>query len=486
MDPKCSKVASSSVSMGTKRSSSGQGRSRRPQTIENILRQFKLTDDDYVDMMNLMLDKFREGLAADTHATASVKMFATYVRQTPKGTEVGDFLALDLGGTNFRVLHIQLDGQDTKMESKIFLIPQAIMSGTGVQLFDHIADCIHKFMKENRLLDKTLPLGFTFSFPCRQEGLDKAILTTWTKGFKCEGVEGNNIVELLHAAVKRRGDISVKCVAVINDTVGALMSCAHSDRKCAVGIILGTGTNACYIENLDNVEVWNEDRNEPKTVIVNTEWGAFGDDGCMDRIRTEYDRQVDKHSINPGMQKYEKMISGMYMGELARLVLEKLRRHNLIFCGKGSEDLSTRGRFYTKYISEIESDIDDGFKNTKQVFEELGLEHYTVEDCRIAQYVCSCVSKRAAYLAAAGTAAILHKMGRPEVTVAVDGSLYRFHPHFHDLMVEKITTLCPNTRLRLMLSHDGSGKGAAIVACCASKDTSCPLAASVAELHLEK
>lgn len=48
--------------------------------------------------------------------------------------EIGDFLALDLGGTNFRVLHIQLDGQDTKMESKIFLIPQVIMSGTGVQV----------------------------------------------------------------------------------------------------------------------------------------------------------------------------------------------------------------------------------------------------------------------------------------------------------------------------------------------------------------
>ena len=32
-------------------------------------------------------------------------------------------------------------------------------------------------------------------------------------------------------------------------------------------------------------------------------------------------------------------------------------------------------------------------------------------------------------------------MNRPDVVVAVDGSLYRFHPHFHDLMVEKITDL---------------------------------------------
>ena len=49
-----------------------------------------------------------------------------------------------------------------------------------------------------------IPLGFTFSFPCKQEGLDKARLVTWTKGFKCEGVEGEDIVRLLHEAAIRR------------------------------------------------------------------------------------------------------------------------------------------------------------------------------------------------------------------------------------------------------------------------------------------
>lgn len=60
-------------------------------------------------------------------------------------------------------------------------------------------------MTDHKLQDRHLPLGFTFSFPCRQEGLDKAILTTWTKGFKCEGVEGHDIVQLLHEAIARRG-----------------------------------------------------------------------------------------------------------------------------------------------------------------------------------------------------------------------------------------------------------------------------------------
>ena len=40
-----------------------------------------------------------------------------------------------------------------------------------------------------------------------------------------------------------------------------------------------------------------------------------------------------------------------------------------------------------------------------------------------------------------GIASLLNKMNRPDVVVAVDGSLYRFHPHFHDLMIEKIQDL---------------------------------------------
>ena len=73
------------------------------------------------------------------------------------------------------------------------------------QLFDHIAECIAKFMEEHQL-DKSqhLPLGFTFSFPCRQEGLNVGVLTEWTKGFKCEGVVGEDVVKLLHEAIDRR------------------------------------------------------------------------------------------------------------------------------------------------------------------------------------------------------------------------------------------------------------------------------------------
>ena len=134
-----------------------------------------------------------QGLSKEGNQKASVKCFPTYVRYLPKGEEVGKFLALDLGGTNFRVLVIDIE-PDKKftMDSEVYAISQEIMEGPGHQLFDHIAKCLADFVTDRNIRNESqsLPLGFTFSFPCKQEGLAVGKLTNWTKGFKCSGVEG--------------------------------------------------------------------------------------------------------------------------------------------------------------------------------------------------------------------------------------------------------------------------------------------------------
>lgn len=48
------------------------------------------------------------------------------------------------------------------------------------------------------------PMGFTFSFPVRQKGLNKGILMKWTKGFNASGVIGKDVVQQLHAAFTRQ------------------------------------------------------------------------------------------------------------------------------------------------------------------------------------------------------------------------------------------------------------------------------------------
>ena len=52
-----------------------------------------------------------------------------------KISENGRFLALDLGGTNFRVLLVDLKGKDQpETVSKLFLIPNIIMLGHGTMV----------------------------------------------------------------------------------------------------------------------------------------------------------------------------------------------------------------------------------------------------------------------------------------------------------------------------------------------------------------
>ena len=55
-----------------------------------------------------------------------------------------------------------------EMDSEIFAVPKTIMEGSGSQLFDHIASCLASFIKTRNIMEEVLPLGFTFSFPCRQ------------------------------------------------------------------------------------------------------------------------------------------------------------------------------------------------------------------------------------------------------------------------------------------------------------------------------
>ena len=52
--------------------------------------------------------------------------------------------------------------------------------------------------------------------------------------------------------------------------------------------------------------------------------------------------------------RYEKLISGKYMGELVRLVLIKLVNQDLLFNGDASDLLKTRGGFETRYVSQVE------------------------------------------------------------------------------------------------------------------------------------
>jgi len=174
------------------------------------------------------------------------------------------------------------------------------------------------------------------------------------------------------------------------------------------------------------------------------------------------------------------MISGMYLGEIVRLVLCNLTEQGVLFNGKKSPALETYGKFETSFVSQIEGTSD--MTATQNVLASLDLLEANRADCEIVTRVCQAVSRRAAYLCASGIAAVAHKIAENDrsklkdgedcrITVGVDGTVYKKHPTFADMMDSMTQSLCKSQSIEVdfALSYDGSGKGAALVTAVADR-----------------
>jgi len=424
----------------------------RPQTLRNICKHF--------------VDELTLGLKEDGH---TLKMIPSYVSNRPTGKEKGSFLALDLGGTNFRVCEVYLEGDSkVRLTQKKFTIPDYAKCGQSDVLFDFLADSVLTFITENNIpTESDIPLGFTFSFPVNQTAIDKGYLMGWTKGFDCKDTVNKDVVALLNEALARK-NVKVHVSALVNDTVGTLMSAAYSDPGTYVGVILGTGTNAAYVEKVSAIPKWKGGEIKSGEMIVNSEWGAFDNERKV-LPWTKYDQQQDEQTTNPGKQTYEKMISGMYLGEIVRQVIVELVQRRILFGGVSSPEIETPYKFETAYMSRIERDHTSDLIDTKMVLQELlNIPYPAPRDRRIVRRICELVSLRAARLAAIGIAGLVMKMNKVNdgCTIAIDGSVYEHYPHFGNRMKDALHELLGmfDENLNIVLSKDGSGVGAGVIA----------------------
>lgn len=207
-------------------------------------------------------------------------------------------------------------------------------------------------------------------------------------------------------------------------------------------------------------------------MVINLEWGALGDNNELHDFQTKYDITVDNNSENPSQQIFEKMISGKYLGELLRLVLIDMVNEQLIFDGKMPTIINTPQSLTTEVISLIESDPPGTYTATRNFLRQIDVKHPTDGDCMNIRYAAECISRRSANLVAAGLSVILNKMNEKDVTIGVDGSVYRYHPFYHQLLVDKINELVKSgIQFGIMLSEDGSGRGAAVLASAVCKNS---------------
>jgi hexokinase len=226
-----------------------------------------------------------------------------------------------------------------------------------------------------------VPLGFTFSFPVEQTALASGKILTWTKGFSARNAIGNDVVKLLQDAFDRK-HLHVRCVALVNDvgsmpagdgfdysrslqTVGALLSRAYTAGGCVLGAIFGTGTNGAYLESVSSITKLADAASVPGShMVINTEWGAFNNTRTV-LPSTIYDNKLNRESINPGFQAFEKFISGMYLGEITRnalLALIDAAPRPLLFGGRASKALNEHYGVDTAFMSAVE----EAWEGTKE------------------------------------------------------------------------------------------------------------------------
>jgi hexokinase len=162
-----------------------------------------------------------------------------------------------------------------------------------------LAQCIDDFLnKVPELRNKHLPFGFTFSFSYDQIALDKAIITRFGLETDLPEAIGNDAVQYLREAIERKG-LNIKIMSISNDTTAVLAFGLYMKPEAAIGFILGTGTNICYLERVDRIKKIDPIAtfgSDVKHVIINTECGFIGDNGSMNFAKTKFDFEIDEES----------------------------------------------------------------------------------------------------------------------------------------------------------------------------------------------
>lgn len=405
-------------------------------------------------------------------------MNPTWCMAFPDGNETGTFLALDMGGTNLRVCEVTLTeekGEFDIIQSK-YRMPEELKTGTADELWGYVADCLQQFIEYHHADEEIeqLPLGFTFSYPATQNYIDHGILQRWTKGFDIDGVEGKDVVPPFEAALTERG-VPIKLTALVNDTTGTMIASAYTDTQMKIGCIFGTGCNAAYMENCGSIPKLAHMNLDPDLpMAINCEYGAFDNEHKV-LPRTPYDIIIDKESPRPGQQSFEKMIAGLYLGEIFRLVLLDLHQNPdcNIFEGQDIGKLKKAYSLDAGFLAAIEEDPFENLSETHDLFQNSLSIVCTKPELELIRKLAELIGTRAARLSACGVAAICKKKGWQTCHVGADGSVFNKYPHFKLRGAQALKEILdwPKNKgkgkgdpIEILPSEDGSGVGAALIA----------------------
>jgi len=280
---------------------------------ENI---FALTNDELKKIAKVLQEKIEEGLKKDG---MEIRDIPTHIH--PKeDIKDGKVLALDWGGTNFRASVVEFkNGKPSVIE--VLKKPLSAKETAGFTRDDLFRE-MGALISELKTLDETVTqIGYCFSYPAASRINGDAILLNWTKGIDIPDMIGQPVGELLVKYLNSHKDIAPDFtnIKVVNDTVACLFAgLSEQGYDSYMGLIVGTGTNMASLMPLNKIEKLGS--KETGLIPVNLESGNFNPPHLA-----VVDGLVDAMSNNKGFQRFEKAISGGYLGELFKTVFSDIK-----------------------------------------------------------------------------------------------------------------------------------------------------------------
>ena len=294
----------------------------KPQ-VESFLRKHML-DADLISMDEIcdrFMDEMKAGLEGRASSLAMIPSFCSPEAEFKAGETV---IVIDAGGTNFRTCLVTF-GEDLEPvigDFRKIRMPGFDKEVSASEFFSIMADEV------GRLIDKSDRIGFCFSYAATILPDGDGIPECFSKEIKAPEIIGKHLGKEILAELERRGhDVSKKRIIVMNDTVTTLLAAQKNNTSGSydgcIGFILGTGTNTAYIEKNANIKKLDASAFNGELPIVNVE------SGCLDLCLGDLDLKFFNTTAEPENYRFEKMISGAYLGPLAHVVISAAVEENL-------------------------------------------------------------------------------------------------------------------------------------------------------------
>ncbi|XWS33429.1 hypothetical protein CRYUN_Cryun22dG0081900 [Craigia yunnanensis] len=194
----------------------------------------------------------------------------------------------------------------------------------------------------------------------------------------------------------------MRVYALVDDTVGKLAGGRYYNKDSVAAVTLGMGTNAAYVDTAQSAPRW---------------YGSLPKKGEII---------------------FEKLISGMYLREIARRVLVKMAQETALFCQGVPPKLLIPYLLRSPDMAAMHQDTSEEREvvneKLKEIFE---ITNSTPMAREIVAEVCNIVTGRGACLAGAGIVAIIKKLGRissRRSVIIIEGGIFEHYRIFRNYL----------------------------------------------------